>query len=236
MGAADCRLKDLAASPGGRRRGDLRSPGVMRAAVAAATGMPAPAGGWSSGMHPPISLLSCQKRNGLYPQGVCRIRKAAEPPTAARLHGPKRKALGAFRFATRCRGGRRSCCINPSLRPSSTTSQRQRKEKQFNATTTPTTSTSSAAGQQSGESQKTIACPKARQNRRLHRYADLRRARRATVPERAKRLFLFHRARRILFLGETKKRMGGASPIGMPIKERRGAVWPSTLSGTCTSP
>ena len=115
-------------------------------------------------------------------------------------------------------------------------SQRQRKEKQFNATTTPTTSTSSAAGQQSGESQKTIACPKARQNRRLHRYADLRRARRATVPERAKRLFLFHRARRILFLGETKKRMGGASPIGMPIKERRGAVWPSTLSGTCTSP
>ena len=165
MGAADCRLKDLAASPGGRRRGDLRSPGVMRAAVAAATGMPAPAGGWSSGMHPPISLLSCQKRNGLYPQGVCRIRKAAEPPTAARLHGPKRKALGAFRFATRCRGGRRSCCINPSLRPSSTTSQRQRKEKQFNATTTPTTSTSSAAGQQSQKSQKMIACPKAGQNR-----------------------------------------------------------------------
>ena len=29
-----------------------------------------------------------------------------------------------------------------------------------------------------------------------------------------KRLFLFHRARRILFLGKTKKRMGGASPAG----------------------
>ena len=28
-----------------------------------------------------------------------------------------------------------------------------------------------------------------------------------------KRLFLFHRARRILFLGKTKKRMGGASPV-----------------------
>ena len=60
-------------------------------------------------------------------------------------------------------------------------------------------------------SQKPLACPKARQNRRLHRSADPRRARRATAPERAKRLFLFHRARRILFLGKTKKRMGGAS-------------------------
>ena len=214
MGAADCRLKDFAASPGGRRRGGLRSPGAMRAAIAAATGMPAPAGGWSSGMHPPISLLSCQKRNGLYPQGVCRIRKAAEPPTAARLHGPKRKALDALRSATRCRGGRRSCCISPSLRPSSTTSQRQRKEKLANAITTPDEVGTIRHGTTVSTSQKTIACPKARQNRRLHRYADLRRARRATVPERAKRLFLFHRARRILFLGETKKRMGGASPVG----------------------
>ena len=34
----------------------------------------------------------------------------------------------AFRFATRCPGGRRSCCI-PMLRLSSTTRQRQRKEK-----------------------------------------------------------------------------------------------------------
>ena len=39
-------------------------------------------------------------------------------------------------------------------------------------------------------------------------------ARRATAPECAQRFFLFHRARRILFLGKTKKRMGGASPAG----------------------
>ena len=63
-------------------------------------------------------------------------------------------------------------------------SQRQRKEKQFNAITTPITSAPSATGQQSRESQKAIACPKVRQNRRLHRYADPRRARRATAPER----------------------------------------------------
>ena len=30
---------------------------------------------------------------------------------------------------------------------------------------------------------------------------------------RPKRLFLLHRARRVLFLGKTKKRMGGASPV-----------------------
>ena len=47
----------------------------------------------SRSIAPPISLLPCQKRNGPYPQGVCRIRKAAEPPTAARLRGPKRKTL-----------------------------------------------------------------------------------------------------------------------------------------------
>ena len=52
----------------------------------------------------------------------------------------------------------------------------------------------SATGRQSQESQKTIACPKARQNRRLHRYVDPRRARRATAPERVKRPFLLDRA------------------------------------------
>ena len=50
---------------------------------------------------------------------------------------------------------------------------------------TPTRSAPSATGQQSQESQKRIACPKASLNRRLHRYADPRRARRATAPERA---------------------------------------------------
>ena len=47
-----------------------------------------------------------QKENAPYPQGACRIRKAAEPPTAARLHGPKRKNASAGRSAqaqTSCR-------------------------------------------------------------------------------------------------------------------------------------
>ena len=45
-----------------------------------------------------------------------------------------------------------------------------------NATTTPMPSAPSATGRQLRESQKAIACPKARQNRRLHRSADPRRA------------------------------------------------------------
>ena len=79
---------------------------------------------------------------------------------------------------------------------------------------TPTPSAPTATGRQSGESQKTQACPKAGPNRSRHRYAD---PRTATLHPRCKvatkRLFLFHRARRILFLGKTKKRMGGASPV-----------------------
>ena len=44
-----------------------------------------------------------------------------------------------------------------------------------------------------------------------------------------KRLFLFHRARRILFLGKTKKRMGGASrmdnaPAGADTPEAAAAA------------
>ena len=66
-------------------------------------------------------------------------------------------------------------------------------------------------------SQKRIACPKAGPNRSRHRSADPRRARRAAAPERTQRFFLFHRARRILFLGKTKKRMGGASPVGAEL-------------------
>ena len=79
-----------------------------------------------------------------------------------------------------------------------------------NAITTPITSAPSATGQQLQKLQKRIACPTVAQigactdtptpvarGGPLHRSAP-------------KRLFLFHRARRILFLGKTKKRMGGA--------------------------
>ena len=92
--------------------------------------------------------------------------------------------------------------------------QRQRKEKQFNATTTPTTWAPSATGRQYR--------PR-RRPKRARRPAQIGAGTDTPTPvarggplhrSAHKRLFLFHRARRILFLGKTKKRMGGASPAG----------------------
>ena len=80
-------------------------------------------------------------------------------------------------------------------------------------------------------SQKPLARPKARQNRRLHRSADPRRARRATAPERAKRLFLFHRARRILFLGKTKRGPRRAPRGGERRSKGAGAVFAAGGNG-----
>ena len=90
-------------------------------------------------------------------------------------------------------------------------SQRQRKEKQFNAMTTPTRSAPSATGRQLQKSQKSLACPTASSNRRLHRYADPRRARRATAPERAQAAFSFGPCTARFLFRKTEKKMGGAS-------------------------
>ena len=68
-------------------------------------------------------------------------------------------------------------------------------------------------GTAAANSQKTQACPKVSPNRRRHRYADPRRARRATAPERVKAIFsLPPGAAHSLFV-KNKKRMGGASPV-----------------------
>ena len=75
---------------------------------------------------------------------------------------------------------------------------------------TPTTFAPSATGRQFQKSQKIVACPKVGPNRRLHRYADPRCARRATAPERAQAIFsLPPGAAHSLFV-KNKKRMGGA--------------------------
>ena len=77
---------------------------------------------------------------------------------------------------------------------------------------TPTNLAPSATGRQSQESQKRIACPKARQNRRLHRYADPR-AREGPLHRSApKRFFLLDRPRPVLFLSRTKREWGVECP------------------------
>ena len=108
--------------------------------------------------------------------------------------------------------------IHPASLPaaahaSSKSSQRQRKKKQLNASTTPT---------QEHHPPRDGICKLAEdlsvpEGQAKSEQAPIRRppcARRATAPECAQRFFLFHRARRILFLGKTKKRIGGASPVG----------------------
>ena len=136
-------------------------------------GVSAPAGGLSSGMHPPFSFPSCGKENG--PCTVQKKRPLGRAPVqwpSARDGGrremvpadsrwlsdgrggvpqridsgfPRRGCGGqrvarthltsssfrAFRFATRCPGGRRSGSLAYAamLHLSSTTGQRQRKEK-----------------------------------------------------------------------------------------------------------
>ena len=73
---------------------------------------------------------------------------------------------------------------------------------------TPTQDAPSATGQQSQESQKRIACPKARQNRSRHRYADPRAH--GGPPHRSapKRPFLLDRARPVSLLTRPKEKWG----------------------------
>ena len=138
----------------------------------------------------------------------------ADENRGARTHLTS-SSFRAFRFATRCPGGRRSrCSSSPLLKPSSTTGQRQRKEKQLNATTTPTPSAPSATGQQLEKSQKSIACPKASPNRRLHRSADPRRAEgRCTGARQRFSLWTVHGP---FLFWQDKREMGGASPLNKP--------------------
>ena len=80
---------------------------------------------------------------------------------------------------------------------------------------TPTTWAPSATGRQSQESQKGIACPKARQNRSRHRYADPRRAEGHCTGARQAPFSFGPCTARFLF-GKTEKKMGGASPLDKP--------------------
>ena len=126
--------------------------------------------------------------------------------------GQERKRAALAETSSPGRSGIPSSSLPAAAHAPVKNSQRQRKEKQLDATTTPTPSVPSATGLQSQKSQKTQACPKARQNRSRHRYADPRRAEARTCRSAIKRFFLFHRARRILFLSRTKREWG-AHPL-----------------------
>ncbi len=208
------------------------------AAVRRPRGIPAPAGGMSSGDAPPISLLVLQKE------------KRA-------VHGPKRKNATAGRSAQaqpscRRRGWARGS-LGYTLRRFSLPlawwlmGLLQRADEDIgpygNAEShspavgadahirplvqTPTTArvARSEAERAEREAGQMRSCTPTNHRTRAagirHQACTAPRRARRTVPvnpqlhrSASKRLFLLHRARRVLFLGKTKKRMGGASPRG----------------------
>ena len=137
----------------------------------------------------------------------------------------------AFRFATRYPGGRRGLCFRADvhIRPLHQflrgTASGSEKRSRDNAITTPTTSAPSSTGRQSQKLQKMIACPKAGQNRRLHRSADPRRAEARTRRSASKRSFLLDRARPVSLFHKREKKMGGASRWTSPLREQK-SPWP----------
>ena len=127
----------------------------------------------------------------------------------------------AFRFATRYPGGRRGLCFRADVHirplhqfPRGTASGSEKRSRD-NAMTTPTTSAPSATGRQLQKSQKSIACPKAGQNRRLHRSADPRRAEARTRRSAPNGLFFWTVHGPFSFPQEGKEN-GGCIPLDQP--------------------
>ena len=147
----------------------------------------------------------------------------------------------AFRFATRYPGGRRGLCFRADVHirplhqfPRGTASGSEKRSRD-NAMTTPTTSAPSATGRQLQKSQKSIACPKAGQNRRLHRSADPRRAEARTRRSASKRSFLLDRAQPVFFSTRGKRKWGvhpaGPAPCGsrIPVAAGRRPKFPRAV-------
>ena len=148
----------------------------------------------------------------------------------------------AFRFATRYPGGRRGLCFRADvhIRPLHQflrgTASGSEKRSRDNAITTPTTSAPSATGRQSQKLQKMIACPKAGQNRRLHRSADPRRAEARTRRSASKRSFLLDRARPVSLLARPKGAPAAPRAVGRGGAREQAQFSPHTetrLSGLC---
>ena len=110
------------------------------------------------------------------------------------------------------RSGPMRASASTTARAARSEAERAEREAGQMRSCTPTTSAPSATGRQSGKSQKSIACPKARPNRSRHWYADPR-AREGPLHRSApKRFFLLDRPRPVLFLSRTKREWGVECP------------------------
>ena len=108
------------------------------------------------------------------------------------------------------RSGPMRASASTTARAARSEAERAEREAGQMRSCTPTTSAPSATGRQSGKSQKSIACPKARPNRSRHRFAAPPSARRATAPERIQAPFSLDRARPVSLLARPIR--GPAAP------------------------
>lgn len=152
-----------------------------------------------------------------------------------RSQGRKRTALGESLGPGRFRDTPASLSAaahaSAENQPARSDAERAKREAGQMRSCTPTTSAPSATGRQSQKLQKMIACPKAGQNRRLHRSADPRRAEARTRRSASKRSFLLDRARPVFFSTRGKRKWGvhpaGPAPCGSRIpRGRRTAAHP----------
>ena len=134
-------------------------------------------------------------------------------------------------FSFRCRWPvvDESCSIGQTTAPTTARAARseaERAEREAGQmrSCTPLTSALSATGRQLQKSQKTQACPKVRQNRSRHHYADSRAHGGPLHRSAPKRPFRLDRARPVFFSGKTEKKMGGASWLDKPLCGSRDPV------------
>ena len=137
-----------------------------------------------------------------------------------------RFSFRAFRFATRCPGGRGGLHQLPS-----TAKPAAAKREAPQCDDHPDDLRTIRHGTAVTNLQKGKACPKAGQNRRLHRSADPRRAEARTRRSASKRSFLLDRAQPVFFSTRGKRKWGvhpaGPAPCGSRIpRGRRTAAHP----------
>ena len=122
---------------------------------------------------------------------------------------------------------RRGRCPHRPAAPAPADLQASGSEKRSrgNATTTPTRPAPSATGRQFQKLQKSIACPKAGQNRRLHRSADSRQ-RGGPLHRSAPKRFFSSTGRGAFSFWRNQKENGGRTPVGTAPCGSRNPPWP----------
>ena len=188
----------------------------------AASGDWLPPGGLVQRDAPPIFFLRHQKENAPRPveKKKCSAGRSAPAQTSCRRRGMAGDPLRQSGTETRCPWGnlqpgevRDTLILPPRCRSRSREEQpAAAKREAARCDDHPGALRTIRHGTAVPTWQKTQACPKASPNRSRHRYADPRAH--GGPPHRSapKRFFLFHRARRILFLSRTKREWGAHLP------------------------